>query len=252
MTALLEIRDVTLRFGGISALTAVSLTIDEGEIVGLIGPNGAGKTSLFNVVSRLYHPQEGEVEFEGYSLLDKADHQIAGLAIGRTFQNIALFPSLTILENVALGYFPNLRTGVLAALTGRASSRREQREVYRQAREALESLELGEYESESPTDLPPGILRQVELARALVSKPRMLLLDEPAAGLNHEELTAVGALVKNVNQERGIAVLVIEHRMDFVMPLADRIVVLDFGEVIASGRWGRFALVPARQTFGCR
>lgn len=230
----LEVSDVTLTFGGVVALNGVSFAIDAGEVVGLIGPNGSGKTSVFNVISRLYEPDAGRVRVEGKDILGMRDHQIAGLGIGRTFQNIALFPSLSVLDNVALGFVPRLRTGALSAMTGRPRARHEQRDIERRAYEALERLGLGAIAGKDVTALPQGVRRQVELARALMSEPSLLLLDEPAAGLNRDEMDEIGALLRAMNSG-GVALLVIEHRMDFVMPLAERIVVLEFGEVIATG-----------------
>jgi branched-chain amino acid transport system ATP-binding protein len=233
--AILVVDDVSLRFGGIDALRRVSLTVHSGEIVALIGPNGAGKTSLLNVISRLYQPTAGRIVFHGRSLLDVSDREIARLGIGRTFQNLALFPSLTVLDNVTLGYAPRLRHGLLRTFCGWPGSGAEKAQVRSAASSVLAELGLGAYADRYPEDLPQGILRQVELARALVLEPSLLLLDEPAAGLAQAEIEAIDRLVRDTSRRAGVATLLIEHRMDLVMSLADRIVVLDFGEVIASG-----------------
>lgn len=230
---LLRVSNLTLRFGGITALRDVSFDVAEGEVVALIGPNGAGKTSLLNVVSRLYEPTHGEVMFKGLDLLARSDRSIAELGIARTFQNIAVFPSLDVVHNVALGYAPRLRYGLLQTFLCRPGAAEEKRSVLADARKALFDLGLEEYADRVPDDLPQGILRQVELARALLLEPTLVLLDEPAAGLNSAEIDKLIHAVRRANQERGLAVLLIDHRMDLVMSLADRIVVLNFGRIIA-------------------
>jgi branched-chain amino acid transport system ATP-binding protein len=232
---LLDVRNVSLRFGGIVALDNVSFHVDAGERVAVIGPNGAGKTSMFNVISRTYLEQEGTLAFDGVDLKVRPTHRIASLGIGRTFQNIALFPSLTVRENVALGRLAIEQPRWIPAMLGFPSERHRQHDALERADGALARLEISEYADGPPVGLPYGVMRQIELARALVGEPRLLLLDEPAAGLSSQEIERISSVVRTVNEEDGIALLVIEHRMDFVMALAQRIVVLDFGRVIASG-----------------
>jgi len=231
----LVLSGVSLAFGGIQALTNVSLSVRPGELVGLIGPNGAGKTSVFNVISRTYTPQSGAVRFGGRNLLSIPAHRVAAMGVGRTFQNIALFPSLTVIQNVALGCAATDPPNWTSALLGTPRARRQQRLAEEAALAALRRIGIADLAQSKPDGLPQGLRRQVEVARALVAKPRMLLLDEPAAGLNHEELEKIGDLIRAVNREEGVSILLIEHRMDFVMKLVERLVVLDFGRVIATG-----------------
>ena len=232
---LLDVRNVSLAFGGIVALDDVSFHVDAGERVAIIGPNGAGKTSMFNVISRTYLEQQGTLTFSGVDLKIRPTHRIASLGIGRTFQNIALFPSLTVRENVALGRLAIEQPKWIPTAVGLASQRHSQRDALERADAALARLEILEYADGPPVGLPYGVMRQIELARALVGEPRLLLLDEPAAGLSGHEIERISSVVRTVNEEDGIALLVIEHRMPFVMALVQRIVVLDFGRVIATG-----------------
>lgn len=235
-TGLLELRNVSLSFGGIVALDDVSFSVQQGQIIGLIGPNGAGKTSLFNVISRFYIPQAGEVRFRGRNLLAVPDFRISSLGITRTFQNLALFPSLTVLENVALGSQPLLRTGLLHALLCLPSALWEQKSVYRRAEAILRRLGLESFRDHPTAGLPLGTLKRIELARALVSQPTLLMLDEPASGLNRQELEDTANLIRQINKDDGITILLVEHRMDFVMSVAHHLVVLDFGRVLAEGQ----------------
>src|SRR5678815_3833462 len=220
--ALLEVKDVTLRFGGIVALDGVSLAVEQGEIAGLIGPNGAGKTTAFNVITRLYKPDSGSVVFDGQDILRKRAHKVVGLGIARTFQNVVLFPNMTVLENV---------------LVGTRSRRRvfSERAATKDAFESLEYLGLAEYAPRPAAGLPFGTLKRIELARALVSRPRLLLLDEPAGGLNHEEVGALGTLIRRIRSDAGLTILLVEHHMSLVMQVSDKVVVLDFGRKIAGG-----------------
>ena len=220
--ALLEVDDVTRRFGGIVALADVSLHLEEGSIVGLIGPNGAGKTTLFNVVTRLYKPDSGRITFDDRSLLRVRTHRIVRLGIARTFQNVALFPSMTVLENVLVGAHSRWRP--LAERRTRAG-----------AREALDYLSLDDLADRVVAGLPFGTLKRIELARAVVSRPRLLLLDEPAGGLNHEEVSELGALIRRVRADYDLAILLVEHHMNLVMSICDRVHVLNFGRTIAEG-----------------
>jgi branched-chain amino acid transport system ATP-binding protein len=214
--ALLSVRGVTRRFGGIVALDRVSFDVEEGQIVGLIGPNGAGKTTVFNVITRLYRPDEGELEFDGTSLLRTPPYRIVRKGIARTFQNIQLFRTMTVLENVLVG----------------AHTRRGSKE---DALETLDYVGLHLHARAPAAALPFGTQKRVELARALVSRPRLLLLDEPAGGLNHEEVAQLGAFVKQIRDDYGLTVLLVEHHMNLVMSVSDHVHVLSFGRTIASG-----------------
>jgi branched-chain amino acid transport system ATP-binding protein len=220
--ALLEVDDVTRRFGGIVALADVSLSLEEGTIGGLIGPNGAGKTTLFNVITRLYKPDGGHVVFDGRNLLRVRTHQIVRLGIARTFQNVALFPSMTVLENVLVGAHSRWRPF-------------GERKTRTQARESLDDLSLGDVADRPAAGLPFGTLKRVEMARALVSRPRLLLLDEPAGGLNHEEVSELGELIRRIRKDYELTVLLVEHHMNLVMSICDRVHVLNFGKKIAEG-----------------
>ena len=222
--ALLELENVTRRFGGILALDRVSFDVGDGEIVGLIGPNGAGKTTAFNIVTRLYRPDAGDVRFDGRSLLHTAPYRIVQLGIARTFQNLELFRSMTVLENVGVG--AHARHGV------------------RNARELVEYVGLGDVAHRRVRGLPYGTLKRVELARALASGPRLLLLDEPAGGLIHEEVAALGDVLRALRDDFELTILLVEHHMGLVMGLADRVHVLDFGRVIASGTPGEVQSAP--------
>jgi branched-chain amino acid transport system ATP-binding protein len=213
--ALLEVRNVTRRFGGIVALDDVSFDIPEDEIVGLIGPNGAGKTTVFNLITRLYRPDAGELRFDGESLLDTAPHAVVRRGIARTFQNVELFRTMTVLDNVLVG-----------AHAGSGP---------RKAGGLLDYLELGPVASRSVSELPYGTLKRVEMARALASGPRLLLLDEPAGGLSHEEVGALAELIRRIRADFRLTILLVEHHMQFVMGVSQLVHVLDFGRRIASG-----------------
>ncbi|HEV8310697.1 MAG TPA: ABC transporter ATP-binding protein [Methylomirabilota bacterium] len=232
---LLAVRDVTVRFGGIVALDGVSFEMDAGQIVGLIGPNGAGKTTLFNCLSRLYTPHRGEVHFEGRPLLGLTPPRIAALGIGRTFQNLALFQSQTVLQNVMVGLHSRTRSDFLSNALRLPWVRHEEREMAATARELIAFLGLQPVADHPAAGLPYGTLKRVELARALASRPKLLLLDEPASGLNHEEVAALGKLIRAIRDDRAVTVLLVEHHMSLVMQVSDRVVVLDFGRKIAEG-----------------
>jgi len=232
---LLAVRDVTMRFGGIVALDRVSFDIGEGEIVGLIGPNGAGKTTLFNCISRLYTPSAGSVLLAGRSILGLGPHHVAALGVGRTFQNLALFSTLSVLQNVMVGIHSRTHSGFLANALRLHGVRREEREMHAAAMELLGFLELTAVAHHPAAGLPFGTLKRVELARAMASRPRLLLLDEPAGGLNHEEVGALAQLVREIRDRHAVTVLLVEHHMSLVMQVSDRVVVLDFGRKIAEG-----------------
>jgi len=233
--ALLRVQDVSVRFGGIVALDGVSFGVDAGRIVGLIGPNGAGKTTLFNCISRLYQCDAGDIRFDGRSLLAVARHRVAGLGIGRTFQNLALFRSMTVLDNVMVGHHCRTHGGFFANALRLPVAAREDGAARERARSLLGELSLEAVAGSVVADLPFGTQKRVELARALAAEPRLLLLDEPASGLNHEEVEALGALVREVRARFDLTVLLVEHHMGLVMRISDRVVALNFGKVIAEG-----------------
>ncbi len=237
--------DVTVRFGGIVAVQNASFGITEGEIVGLIGPNGAGKTTLFNVVTRFYQPTSGDVKFEGQSLLQTRPHDVIRKGISRTFQNVELFRTMTVLDNVLVGEHVNVRAPWLAAAVRLPSVRRSEDEARRAAMEALDQVGLAAIAMRPVAGLPFGSLKRVELARALVSKPRLLLLDEPAGGLNHQEVEALAELIRSIHHDYGVTLLLVEHHMNLVMGVSDRVVVLNFGKRIAVGTPAEVRADPA-------
>jgi len=230
---ILSVRDVTVRFGGIVALERVSFDVVEGQIVGLIGPNGAGKTTLFNCLSRIYTPDRGDIRFRDRSLLAAAPHRIAELGLGRTFQNLALFPTLTVRQNIMVGVHCRTRSDFLSNALALPWVNREERNTRKDADDLLAFLDLGAVAEHPAAGLPFGTLKRVELARALAGRPALLLADEPAAGLNHEEVGALGAILKSIRDDRGVTILLVEHHMGLVMQVSDRVVVLDFGRKIA-------------------
>lgn len=225
---LLEVDRVSRRFGGVTALDSVSLSVPEGSIVGVIGPNGAGKTTVFNVITGAYPPSEGDVRFQGVSLKGRASHRIARAGIARTFQNLRLFPSMTVLEHLIVA---QQQAGTLGSLL---PVRLGDRKVLERAEEVLGFFGLQEHRNRLARELPYGLQRKVEMARALSMRPRLLLLDEPVAGMTHEETAEVAALLKRL-RATGVALLLIEHDMTFVMGLCEYLYVLDFGQLIAQG-----------------
>jgi branched-chain amino acid transport system ATP-binding protein len=232
---ILSVRDLSVRFGGIVALDTVSFGIEPRQIVGLIGPNGAGKTTLFNCVSRLYTPSAGGIAFAGTEILSVPAHRIAGLGIGRTFQNLALFPTQTVLQNVMIGAHSRTRSDFLSNALKLGWVGREEAQVRAHAEELLRFLDLTAVAHHPAAGLPFATLKRVELARALAGRPTLLLLDEPAGGLNHEEVDGLGAVIRRIRDERGITILLVEHHMSLVMRVSDKVVVLDFGRKIAEG-----------------
>ncbi len=232
---LLEIAQLTMRFGGIVALENVSFTVDKGRIAGLIGPNGAGKTTLFNCLSRLYRAERGDIRLNGHSLNRCAASDIAALGIGRTFQSPALFTSMTVLDNVKVGGHARGRNSVLSDAVTLPSARGEERSFEETARAMLAFVGLEHEASRPAANLPFAARKRVELARALAVRPALLLLDEPAGGLNHEEVVELGALIRAVRDQLAITILLVEHHMGLVMSLSDQVVVLNFGRVIADG-----------------
>ncbi len=232
---LLSVRDVTVRFGGIVALDAVSFEMTAGQIVGLIGPNGAGKTTLFNCLSRLSKPDRGQIFFQGRSILHSTPHRIAELGIGRTFQSLALFQTMTVLQNVMIGVHCRTRSDVASNALRLPWAAREERAIRDMAMELIVFLDLDAVAHHPAAGLPFGTLKRVEMARALAGRPKLLLLDEPAGGLNHEEVNTLAKLLRSVRDNRRVTVLLVEHHMSLVMQASDRVVVLDFGRKIAEG-----------------
>jgi branched-chain amino acid transport system ATP-binding protein len=232
---ILAVRDVTVRFGGIVALDGVSFDVAEGQIVGLIGPNGAGKTTLFNCLSRLYTPQHGDIHFRGRSLLGLPAHRITELGVGRTFQNLALFPTLTVLQNVMIGVHGRTRSDFLSNAVRLPWVAREEAEIRARATELLRFLDLEAVAGHPAAGLPFGTLKRVELARALFQRPRLLMLDEPASGLNHSEVEQLAGLIRSIRDDFDLTVLLVEHNMGLVMGLCEQVVVLDVGRKIAEG-----------------
>jgi branched-chain amino acid transport system ATP-binding protein len=232
---LLSVRDVAVRFGGIVALDGVSFDVAAGSIVGLIGPNGAGKTTLFNCLSRLYQCDQGEILFDGASLLAAPRHRIAALGIGRTFQNVALFASMSVLENVMVGAHSRSRSGFFSNALRLPRVPREEAAVAEKARQLIALLDLEKVVERKVSDLPFGTRKRVELARALAAEPKLLLLDEPASGLNHEEVAGLGGLIRTLRDRLRLTVLLVEHHMSLVMSISERVVALNFGKVIAQG-----------------
>ena len=233
---LLAIEGVTVRFGGVVALDGVSFDVARGAICGLIGPNGAGKTTLFNCLSRLYHFDQGTIRFEGQSLTRYSVHLIAALGIGRTFQNLALFRTLTVLENIMIGGHCRSRGGFFANAVGLPLVRREERGLQDRAAELAAFLGLESVGGRVVADLPFGFQKRVELARALAARPQLLLLDEPAAGLNYQELEALRELILQIRNRLDVTILLVEHHMNLVMTVSDHVVALNFGRKIADGK----------------
>ncbi|MGN6606723.1 MAG: ABC transporter ATP-binding protein [Jatrophihabitans sp.] len=232
---MLEIRDVVLRFGGITALEGVSFTVADGEICGLIGPNGAGKTSLFNCVTRVYRPSEGSISYNGVDLLSLRRHQIVRKGIARTFQNLALFPSLTVMQNAMMGAHSRSTPRLVPSALSWPTTHRARRQLESEAWYVLEELDLVDIAHEFAKGLPFGTLKRVELARALMGRPSMLLLDEPAGGLTHAEVHDLGQLILRMRATFGFSALLVEHHMGMVMGISDHVVAMDFGRKIADG-----------------
>ncbi|MCL6644568.1 MAG: ABC transporter ATP-binding protein [Dehalococcoidia bacterium] len=232
---LLSVRNITLRFGGLVALDDVSFDVPAGQIVGLIGPNGAGKTTMFNAITRLYHPQAGEIWYGGRNLLSLAAHEVPRLGIARTFQNLALFPSMTVRDNIRVGTHARTKADVFSQALRLPWVGREEREAEATVNEVIAYLGLEQIADHPAAGLPFGTLKRIELARALVAKPKLLLLDEPAGGLNHEEVSALGTLIRAIRDRFDVTVLLVEHHMSLVMSISEKVVVLDFGKKIAEG-----------------
>jgi len=232
---LLQIKNMTHFFGGLRAVYNFNLSIDPGEIRGLIGPNGAGKTTVFNLITGIYKPSEGQIHLDGKSIVGLQPHQIAAMGIGRTFQNLRLWRHMTVLEHVRLAHYSKIKYGLVGAFFGTPQRQREEAEIERKAYNLLEMVGIRHLADQVVTNLPYGAQRRVELARALAIEPMILFLDEPTAGMNPEELIDMMKIVREVHKELGLAIFLIEHRMKVVMDLCEHIQTLVFGEVIAEG-----------------
>jgi branched-chain amino acid transport system ATP-binding protein len=233
----LQIEDIHLSFGGLSALAGVSTSIKKGEIFAIIGPNGAGKTSLLNCINRFYTPHKGKIIFEGQNILNMRPHKVASLGIARTFQNVELFKHMTVIDNIKLGHHIHLKSGFLSGGIYYGKTRREEIDLRKEIEEKIiDFLEIEHIRKSVVHTLPFGLQKRVELARALAMKPKILLLDEPATGMNLEETEDIARFILDINEEWGVTIILIEHDMGVVMDISDRVCVLDFGEKIAEGR----------------
>jgi branched-chain amino acid transport system ATP-binding protein len=233
--AQLEIRDLSIHFGGLVALDSISFDVNEGEIMGLIGPNGAGKTTLFNCITRIYHPSQGSIVFEGHDILKMQAYEVIGGGVSRTFQNLALFPSMTVLENLLVGQHVLMKSSLLDCLFRLPQVGKEEKLAVERAEDVLRVLSFEGLRDAPVASLPFAVQKRVEMARALVSRPRFVLLDEPASGLSHEEMQALGRLIRAIRSDLGVTILLVEHHMALVMEVSDRVCVLDFGRKIAEG-----------------
>ena len=232
---LLSVEDVSIRFGGVAALDRVSFDMAAGRIVGLIGPNGAVKTSLFNCMSRLYHPSAGSIQFDGHELLRLRPHEVIHLGIARTFQNVALFGRMSVLDNILVGDHARIASGPISSALRLPRARRSEQAGIGRALQALDLVGLRDHAGDLAAALPFAVQKRVELARALVSRPRLLLLDEPAGGLNHTEVRDLSWLIQQIHAEYQLTVLLVEHHMNLVMSISHQVVVLSFGRKIAEG-----------------
>lgn len=233
---LLEVYNISKSFGGVKAVRDVSLSVDNDQIISIIGPNGAGKTTIFNLISGIYRADAGKILFTGRDIVGKPQHEIASMGVSRTFQNIRLFRGLTVLENVMTALDAHSRYSVFSAMLGLPHKRQIDRANMLRALEALQTVGLIKYKDSHPSDLPYGLQRRVELARAIVSQPRLLMLDEPAAGLNPSEVTAFINLIAELKERFHFGILIIEHRMQVVNELSEHIYVLNFGQLLTHGK----------------
>lgn len=233
--SLLRVEHVTLQFGGLTAVNDVEFEIPEGMIFAVVGPNGAGKTSMFNMITGFYKPTKGQIVFNGKSILGKKPSRVTQMGMARTFQNIRLFKGLTVLENVMSGMHTRSKQGILGAILGTPSQKREEAHIREVAFACMDFVGIREFQDRLAKNLPYGVQRRVEIARAMATSPKLLLLDEPAAGLNYSERQELIQLINRIRQEKGLTVLLIEHDIPLVSEVADRIVVLDYGQKIADG-----------------
>lgn len=232
---LLKLENITQRFGGLTAIADVSIHVDKGEIVGLIGPNGAGKTTVFNLLTAVYQPTQGSIMLEQKSILGKNTHQITEMGIARTFQNIRLYKELSVIDNVKIGFHDQMNYSTTNAVMRNRFYWKEEANIERQAMELLAVFDLQHLANAKASNLPYGAQRKLEIARALASKPRLLLLDEPAAGMNPTETAELMNTIRLIRDRFHVAILLIEHDMSLVMGICERIIVLDYGQVIANG-----------------
>lgn len=243
--SLLEVEDLSIRFGGILALDGVCFSVEKGEILSIIGPNGAGKTTVFNCLTRIYNPMKGSIRFMGRDLLRMRPHQIIANGVARTFQNLELFSSMSVLENLLVGQHSNIRYNLLDAIFSLPKALSQEREARSRAVEAMDLLGLIHFRDTSVRSLPYDVKKRVEIARALVSQPRLMLLDEPAGGLTHQQVSSLASIIRGIRDDLGVTVLLVEHRMDLVMTVSDRVCVLDFGRKIADGNPAQVRMDPA-------
>ena len=244
-SALLDVAGLSIRFGGLAALSDVDLAVGAGEIFALIGPNGAGKTTVFNIVTGLYRPLAGHVRFDGHDLLARAPHAVARLGVARTFQNTEVFRGLSALDNVLIGEHPRLRGGVIAAALGLPNVRQEEALARARAHSLLARVGLGEAAERDAAGLPLGLQKRLELARALALAPRLLLLDEPAGGLNPTETQELMQLIRSLRDVDHLTILLVEHNMELVMGVSDRVAVLQHGRKLAEGTPAEVSRDPA-------
>ena len=233
--SLFEVKNITVAFGGVKALNDVSFGVDKGEIFTIIGPNGAGKSTLFNVISRIYEPSKGEIYFENQNISKTKPHNISKLGIARTFQNLELFENATVLQNLLLGRHIYKRTNILSEVFFTPSARKQEHEYRLKVEEVIDFLDLQHYRDTLINGLPYGVRKNVELARALCTDPKLLLLDEPSSGLTNEETIVLGFWIKDIQSLLGITIIMIEHDMSFVNKVSDRILALNYGKILASG-----------------
>jgi branched-chain amino acid transport system ATP-binding protein len=235
MSPLLKIANMSHYFGGLRAVHNFNLEIEAGHIRGLIGPNGAGKTTIFNLITGVYTPTSGTIELEGKNIKGLETHRIASLGLGRTFQNLALWRHMNVIDHIRLAHYSQLSYGLFGAFFGTPACRHQEREILENSEKLLELFGIAKYASHLVGNLPYGAQRRVEMARAMATKPKILFLDEPTAGMTPDELNQMIGIIRQVHRDFGVAIFLIEHRMKFVMELCERIQTLVFGEVIAQG-----------------
>jgi branched-chain amino acid transport system ATP-binding protein len=235
MSSLLEVDAITLRFGGVTAINSVSFDVQPGELFAIIGPNGAGKTSIFNAISQVYRPQQGDIRFQEHSLMGMRPDHVANLGIARTFQNIELFAQMNVVDNLLTGRHVRMERSWLAGALWWGQARREELANREKVEEIIDFLEIEQWRRHPVSLLPYGFQKRVELGRALAMDPQLLLLDEPVAGMNLEETADMARFILDIQRELGITMIMVEHDMGLVMDIADRVMVLDFGEQISIG-----------------
>jgi branched-chain amino acid transport system ATP-binding protein len=235
MTAILEVDEINLRFGGVTAINDVSFDVAEGELFAIIGPNGAGKTSIFNTISGVYNPQQGDIRWRGESVMGLRPDKVAALGIARTFQNIELFPQMTVIDNLLTGRHVRMKRSIFSGSLWIGPAKREEMENRRKVEDIIDFLEIEQWRKHPVALLPYGFQKRVELGRALAMEPELLLLDEPVAGMNLEETEDMARFILDIQRELGITMVLVEHDMGLVMDIADRVLVLDFGQRIALG-----------------